>query len=252
MSAKNPLRFSLDVIYYPLLFVILIWGVFWVEIYFGIRFTKWGVYPLQWEGLKGILFSPFIHGSLKHLFNNSIPLLVLSMSLFYFYRNIRWKVLILGILFTGFLTWCIGRPSWHIGASGVIYMLAAFLFFKGIFSKQYQLTALSLLVVFLYGGLIWYLFPVKPEISWEGHSAGFIVGFTLSLIFKKNPIENKKYEWEKEDFNPENDPFLKHFDEAGNFIETLPPQDTLETNNETNTIVKVVYNFKKKDKGKGV
>ncbi|MEZ4818297.1 MAG: rhomboid family intramembrane serine protease [Flavobacteriaceae bacterium] len=247
MSIKKPLQFTPDVLFFPLLFVLIIWMVFWFEIRFGIRFTKWGVYPLKVEGLKGILFSPFIHGSLKHLFNNSIPLFVLSASLFYFYRNIRWKVLIFGLFFTGFLTWFIGRPSWHIGASGVIYMLAAFLFFKGIFSKQYQLTALSLLVVFLYGGLLWYLFPINPEISWEGHSAGFLVGFTLSFIFKKNPIENKKYDWEKEDFNPENDPFLKHFDKDGNFIEILPPQNEVQADNEKVNTVDIIYSYKKKD-----
>ncbi|MEZ4778982.1 MAG: rhomboid family intramembrane serine protease [Flavobacteriaceae bacterium] len=243
MSIKKPLQFTPDVLYYPLLFVLIIWVIFWFEVRYGIRLTKWGVYPLKFEGLKGILFSPFIHGSLKHLFNNSIPLFVLSTSLFYFYRHIRWRVLLWGLFLTGFLTWCIGRPSWHIGASGVIYMLASFLFFKGIFSKQYQLTALSLLVVFLYGGLLWYLFPINPEISWEGHSAGFIVGFVLSFIFKKNPIENKKYEWEKEGFNPENDPFLKHFDEEGNFRDVIPSED------ENENSVEILYNYKKKDRG---
>lgn len=248
MSSKNPLQFTLDVLVYPLLFVFLIWVVFWVEISFGIRFTKWGIYPLQWEGLQGILFSPFIHGSLKHLFNNSIPLLVLSMSLFYFYKNIRWKVLLWGLLFTGLLTWSIGRPSWHIGASGIIYMLAAFLFFKGIFSRQYQLTALALLVVFLYGGMLWYLFPINPEISWEGHSSGFLVGFVLSLLFKKNPIENKKFEWENEDFNPDNDPFLRHFDDDGNFMETLPSENKTNPNDDSDSSIKVVYDFKRNEK----
>ena len=246
MSHKKPLQFTPDVIFFPLLFVLLIWVVFWFEIRFGIRLTKWGVYPQKIEGLKGILFSPFIHGSLKHLYNNSIPLFVLSASLFYFYRNIRWSVLLWGIVFTGFLTWCIGRPSWHIGASGVIYMLAAFLFFKGIFSKQFQLTALALLVVFLYGGLLWYLFPINPEISWEGHSAGFIVGLMLSFLFKKNPIDNKKYEWEEEGFNPENDPFLKHFDEEGNFIDTVPLEKETESPYKKENSIEIIFSFKKK------
>jgi hypothetical protein len=103
-----------------------------------------------------------------------------------------------------------------------VYLLAAFLCFKGIFSKQYQLTALAFVVVFLYGSLLWYVFPVNPEISWEGHLSGFGVGFVFALLFRSNPIENKKYVWEHEDFNPEEDPFLKHFDEDGNFVEKLP------------------------------
>jgi hypothetical protein len=134
-------------------------------------------------------------------------------------------VLLWGIVITGLFTWLIGRPALHIGASGVVYMLAAFLCFKGIFSKQYQLTALAFVVVFLYGSLLWYVFPVDPEISWEGHLSGFGVGFVFALLFRSNPIENKKNEWEREDYNAEADPFLKHFDEKGNFIETPPEEE---------------------------
>lgn len=250
MENANQLKFTPDVFGYPLLFVMSIWIVFWFESRFGVNFNKFGVYPRNIEGLRGIIFSPFIHGSLKHLFNNSIPLFVLSSALFYFYRNIRWKVLIFGLLLTGIATWIIGRESLHIGASGVVYMLAAFLFFKGIFSKQFQLTALALAVVFLYGGLLWYVFPVNPEISWEGHLSGFLVGLVFSFIFKTNPIQNKKYEWEKEDYNPDDDPFLKQFDENGNFIE-LPKEvveETIENEKPVEQItkrVKIVYTFKK-------
>ncbi|MBW2938750.1 rhomboid family intramembrane serine protease [Aureisphaera sp. CAU 1614] len=249
MNSDKQLQFTFEVLVYPVIFVLAIWIVFWLEISYGLRFTKWGVFPQKIEGLKGILFSPFIHSSLKHLFNNSIPLLVLSVSLFYFYRSIRWKVLLWGLLLTGLLTWFIGRPAWHIGASGIIYMLAAFLFFKGIFSKQYQLTALALMVVFLYGSLLWYLFPIDPEISWEGHLSGFIVGVALSLVFRKNPIEEKKYDWEKEDYNPEEDPFLKHFDENGNFIEIVPKEpETEPEQTETKQDIKIIYRFKRKEK----
>jgi hypothetical protein len=146
----------------------------------------------------------------------------------------------------------------HIGASGVVYMLVAFLFFKEIFSKQFQLTALALVVVFLYGGMLWYVFPVNPEISWEGHLSGFFVGFLFSFLFKTMPIERKKYEWEKESYNPENDPFLRQFDENGNFIE-LPKElneiaDVIDPEaqptikhlkTKDSKTVKIVYSFKK-------
>ncbi len=242
MSKNKALFFSTEVIAYPLLFVMLMWLVFWVETRFNWNFNYLGILPQKWEGLRGILFSPFIHSSLKHLFNNSVPMLVLTTALFYFYRSIRWKVLLYGFIITGLLTWLIGRPALHIGASGIVYMLAAFLCFKGIFSKQYQLTALAFVVVFLYGSLLWYVFPIDPKISWEGHLSGFIVGIVFAFIFRSNPIENKKYEWEKEDYNPEEDPFLKHFDEDGNFIESLP--ETEETNDPPS--IKIRYTFKKK------
>ncbi|MDC8001008.1 rhomboid family intramembrane serine protease [Aequorivita todarodis] len=249
MSESNQLKFTPEVFGYPLLFVMVLWIVFWIESRFGLNFNAYGVYPRELKGLRGILFSPFIHGSLKHLFNNSIPLFVLSSALFYFYRNIRWKVLLFGLLLTGIATWFIGRSSLHIGASGVVYMLAAFLFFKGIFSKQYQLTALALAVVFLYGGMLWYVFPVNPEISWEGHLSGFIVGLLFAFFFKGNPVQNKKYEWERDDYNPDNDPFLKQFDENGNFIELPkelpkdPPMEEIEAKKPRR--IKIIYSYKK-------
>src|SRR5690554_5066683 len=130
MSDSNQLKYTPEVFGYPLLFVVVLWIVFWIESRFGLNLNVYGVYPRELKGLQGVLFSPFIHGSLKHLFNNSIPLFVLTAALFYFYRNIRWKVLVYGFLLTGFATWLIGRPSLHIGASGIVYMLASFLFFK--------------------------------------------------------------------------------------------------------------------------
>ena len=220
MNRKNELYYSNEVLLYPLLILLSIVVVFWIESRFNFNFNYLGINPRKFEGLRGILFSPFIHGDTKHLFNNSIPLLVLSAALFYFYRSIRWKVLIYGLLFTGFLTWLIGRPSLHIGASGVIYMLTAFLMFRGIISKQYQLTALSFGVIFLYGSFIWYIFPTDPKISWEGHLSGFMVGVVFAFIFNKQTLPKKKYAWQKEDYNPNDDPFMRNFDEDGNFIDT--------------------------------
>ena len=194
MVKTQKLYFSPDVVLYPLLFVIIMWLVFWFEIRFGEDFTPYGIHPGRVEGIRGILFGPFIHGNLKHLFNNSIPMLVLGTALFYFYRPLRWQVFILGFVITGLITWAIGRPANHIGASGIVYLLASFLFFKGIISKQYQLTALSFVVVFVYGSLLWYVFPLDTHISWEGHLSGFGVGLLLAFLYTKvqpqSPIKN--------------------------------------------------------------
>lgn len=244
MSKTKGLYFSSDVILYPIVIVLIMWIVFWAEIRFNWDFNFLGIYPRKLSGLVGVICGPFIHGSLKHLFNNSMPLLVLSSALFYFYRNIRWKVLICGLLIAGVFTWLIGRPALHIGASGVVYMLAAFLFFKGIFSKQFQLIALSLVVVFLYGGLLWYVMPIDPKISWEGHLSGFLVGLLLAFFFKEVPIENKKYDWEQEGYNPEEDEFLQQFDDKGNFIEKIPEIEEPKTNEP----VRIVYTLRKTDK----
>lgn len=252
MSTKKPLVFTLDVICYPLLFVFIAWIVFWIETRFRVNLNYLGILPQNLGGLRGIFLAPFIHSSLKHLFNNSIPLLVLGAALFYFYRNVRWKVFFIGFLFTGLLTWFIGRPAMHIGASGIVYLLASFLFFKGILSKQYQLTALALVVVFLYGGLLWYLFPIDPKISWEGHLSGFVVGLILALVFRRNPIENKKFEWEKDTYIEEEDEFMRHFDADGNFIESFPEDENLEDTEDTGQMQspKMVVNYSYKESSK--
>ena len=242
MTKKDNLYFSNDVLLFPLLFLLAIVVVFWIESRFNINLNYLGIYPRKIEGLRGILFSPFIHGDVKHLFNNAIPLLVLTSALFYFYRRIRWKVLIYGLLLTGLFTWLIGRSNIHIGASGVIYMLTAFLMFRGILSKHYQLTALSFSVIFLYGGFIWYVFPTDPKISWEGHLSGFIVGIIFALIFNKQTLPVKKYVWQNEDYNPDDDPFMKNFDEDGNFIETVSETEIVESQKEPSSIN---YIFKK-------
>ena len=242
MTKKDNLYFSNDVLLFPLLFLLAIVVVFWIESRFNINLNHLGIYPRKIEGLRGILFSPFIHGDVKHLFNNAIPLLVLTSALFYFYRRIRWKVLIYGLLLTGLFTWLIGRSNIHIGASGVIYMLTAFLMFRGILSKHYQLTALSFSVIFLYGGFIWYVFPTDPKISWEGHLSGFIVGIIFALIFNKQTLPVKKYIWQNEDYNPDDDPFMKNFDEDGNFIETVSETEIVEPQKEPSSIN---YIFKK-------
>lgn len=242
---RRILEFTPGVLGYPLLFVLLIWIVYWFEIKFGFNFNYLGVQPRSFLGLRGIVFSPFIHGSLKHVYSNTIPLLVLSMALFYFYRAISWRVLLYGVLMTGFLTWCIGEPyTTHIGASGVVYCLAGFLFFKGIWSKNYRLIALSLIVVFIYGSLVWGTLPGTEGISWEGHLSGLISGMLLAVLFKKYKIPTAEYEWEKESYEEENDPFMRHFDKDGNFIKD-PDAQISEENPEKDQ--KVIYHYKEKE-----
>lgn len=218
----NHFKFTNSVIGLPLLSVLLLWIIYWVQIRFDFDFYQNGIYPRDFSGLQGVLFSPFIHENLEHLYNNSIPLLVLLAALQYFYPKQCMPVIGYGILFSGLITWIIGRENFHIGASGLIYVLVSFIFFKGIQTKYYRLVALSLSVILLYGGMIWYVFPdVDKSISWEGHLAGFITGFSLSLYYKTpeyaKPIV---YDWQKPDFDPAEDPFMKHFDEDGNFVNT--------------------------------
>src|SRR5690606_16046314 len=186
----------------------------------NLNLGHFGIYPRAIEGLPGIIVSPFIHGNLEHIYNNSLPLLVLLAALSYFYRELALKVVGYGILLSGLITWIIGRESFHIGASGLVYVLVSFIFFKGIITKYYRLVALSLMVILLYGSMVWYVFPdIEKGISWEGHLGGFVAGIFFALYFKT--AEYKKlirYDWEKPDFDPTGDKFLERFDENGNFV----------------------------------
>ena len=236
MNQEGHFKFSTGVLAYPIAITLIIWLVFWAEVRFGFNFSKFGIYPQSLLGLRGVLLSPFIHGDIYHIYHNTIPLFVLSMALFYFYKPIAWKVLLFGVLFSGLLTWWIGRPSYHIGASGLIYVLVSFMFFKGVFTKYFRLIALSLLIVFLYGSMIWYVFPVKENISWEGHLSGLITGLLFAVFFKKKMPKPRKFAWEDENYDDTNDPFLKHFGENGNFIEF---EDDIENKNPS-----IKYNYK--------
>ena len=244
MTDSTHFRFSNSVLIVPMAAVIIIWGVYWSEVAFGLNYNHFGVFPRSMDGLKGVFFSPFIHGSLTHLYNNTIPLAILLAALFYFYKDIAFRVLIFGVLLSGIITWLIGRESYHIGASGLIYVLASFIFFKGIFSKHFRLIALSLVVVFIYGSLLWYIFPVKDGISWEGHLAGFITGFLFAVLIKAKVPKPKKYDWERDDYSEADDPFLKHFDEYGNFIESPKEEPNAE---QEGLKINYSYHFKRED-----
>lgn len=236
-------KFAPIVLIVPLLFLLSIWTVFWYETKFHENFHHLGVYPREAFGLKGILFSPFLHGDFQHLVNNTLALLVLLPILFFFYRKQAFLVLIFGILFSGLGTWLLGRPSYHIGASGLIYVLVSFIFFKGIFTKYYRLMAVSLFVVMFYGGTVWYMFPnVDNSLSWEGHLSGFLTGLAMALLIR-TPQFGKPiiYDWERPDFNPEADPFIRNFDEKGNFNPPPKPEEIIK--DYFSSSLKVIYNF---------
>ncbi len=223
-------KFTNSVVALPLFFVLFLWFVFWIEIRFGFDFSEHGILPRTFSGLQGIVFSPFLHANLEHLFNNSIPLLILLAALRFFYRKQSVAVIGYGILLSGFITWIIGRENYHIGASSLIYVLVSFIFFKGIQTQYYRLVALSLTVIVLYGGIIWYVFPSGDNsISWEGHLAGLISGFLFSMAYK-TPQYTKPifYDWQHPDYDSSQDEFMSYFDDNGNFVNKPKLDENLE------------------------
>jgi membrane associated rhomboid family serine protease len=180
----------------PGIFVLIMWLVKIVEILFNLDLASLGIYPMSLKGIPGIIFSPFIHADFGHLFNNSLPLFLLWTALFYFYSEIAVKISLWTYFLTGILVWVAGRDAWHIGASGLVYGFASFLFFSGIIRKYYRLIALSLLIVFLYGSMVWGIFPnIYKNVSWESHMLGFISGIILAVAYRKEGPQMPVYEW---------------------------------------------------------
>ena len=189
----------------PIAFVLVIIFVELLDVKFQIKAAQFGVFPRSFSGLKGIVFSPFIHGDWKHVFNNSIPLIVLGSSLKYFYKDISKEVFLWSWLMSGLWLWVIGRENYHIGASGIVYALASFLFFSGLIRKHTKLMAISFFVVFMYGGLVWGLLPIRQHISWEGHLSGAAAGLILAWWFRNEGPKKQIYQYELEEENQEID-----------------------------------------------
>lgn len=182
MSAEKK-RFLYSLVF-PAFFLFVIWAVKIFEITMELPLVEGGVFPRRMSGLKGILFSPTIHGDWKHLVDNSLPVFFLSLALFYFYRDIAYRIWLLIYFIGGILLWAVGREAYHIGASGLIYGLAAFLFLSGVIRKVRSLMAISLLVVFWYGGMVWGLLPFDYEVSFEAHITGAVSGIILALLYR--------------------------------------------------------------------
>jgi membrane associated rhomboid family serine protease len=183
----------------PAAFVLVFWIVEIAKQVTNARLVKFGIYPLHLKGLSGILFSPFIHSGYNHLISNSLPFFILLFALIYYYRRISYRIFFQLYLLAGLCVWVAGREAWHVGASGLIYAMASFHFVSGIIRSDVRLLTLSVMVVFLYGGMIWGLLPVDPQISWEGHLWGTVSGVILAFYYRKYIIRRDKFEWEEEE-----------------------------------------------------
>ncbi len=188
----------LDSLKIPVLFLFLILIIELAKYLSNNSFVQFGILPREISGLVGILTAPLIHSNIKHLFSNAIPLLVLGTSIYYFYPESSKKTIPFIYLFTNVLVWLFARESYHIGASGIVYGLASFLFFSGVIKKDKRAVTLALLTSFLYGGLVVGVFPTKEGVSWESHLFGFLVGLVLAVLFRKKDLF-KKYDWEDEE-----------------------------------------------------
>ena len=189
----NPNVLDANRLFYALwttaLFLLLIWGVYAINEAYALNWRRWGNHPREWGHWTGVFTYPFLHGDLEHLWNNTATFFTLNGLLFYFYRSIAARTWIMLYLLSGVGLWVFAKGGNHIGASGINYALAAFLFTSGVVRKSQLLLRVTLLVAFLYGGMVWWMLPIDEHISWEGHIAGAVSGLLMAVVFrKKGPL----------------------------------------------------------------
>ncbi len=222
-------------ILYPSLFVFILWGVKLFETAEHVNLSWYGLYPRTVHGLLGLVTSPLLHADFSHLLANTAPLLVLGPVIIYFYRPIAFQIFFWVYVMTGIWVWVIGREAYHIGASGIIYGFITFLFFSGLFRKDTRLLALSMFVVFLYGGAVWGVLPLRSGMSWESHLLGSLAGLITSYHFRNEGPANRKYDLGD--------------DEENEKIDVSGEQEPFDNSGEADNASGIAYKFVPKEKG---
>ena len=170
----------------PFRLVFIMWAVFYAEFFWGLPFHYFGFHPRTVMGLIGVFTAPLLHGGLNHIISNTIPLLFLGTVLFFFYDKIAGIVFFRAYFWTNLMVWVFGQDdSNRIGASGVVYGLAFFLIFFGIFRRDFISLVISIIIIFMYGGIIYGVLPLDPHVSWESHLAGALVGIYTAVGYGK-------------------------------------------------------------------
>jgi membrane associated rhomboid family serine protease len=180
-------------------FVILIWLIQLWNSGLDLGLERFGVRPRELAGLPGILLAPLLHGGFAHLIANSLPLLVLVTGMLHLYPNSAVCVLPAVYLGPGIVVWLFARGSVHVGASGLVYGFASYIFVAGVIRRDKRAIAAALLVWFLYGSLVWGILPIEPGVSWETHLAAALVGVVLAIALRRLDIPPRtRYAWEDE------------------------------------------------------
>lgn len=184
-----------------LYFVVALWLIHIVNVTFGLDLYQYGVYPREPLGLRGIIFSPLIHATFSHLFSNTLPLLVLGTALLLGYPRASKFAIPTIYLATGFCVWLFARSSFHIGASGLTFGFMSFVFFIGVLRWDIKAIALSCIVFFLYGSMIWGILPTDHQVSFESHFFGAMIGIICAVLLRNSDEKppTKHYDWEGED-----------------------------------------------------
>jgi membrane associated rhomboid family serine protease len=236
---------------FPFTFVLLLWLIHLYQGFMQVDFSEYSLYPRTAHGLIGIITGALLHADFEHLLGNTIPLLILGFLLWSNYREIAGKVFWLVFFADGILLWCFGRESYHLGASGVVYGLAFFLFLSGFIRKIPRLTMISFLLIFLYGSMVWGVFPFDPRVSWESHLYGALAGIMLAFVLRKQGPQPPDY-WKDEEELESLDSGLTEEEKALLTPEQLAMLSeknlpAAEAKPEEPKIIRIQYDYKPKD-----
>ena len=187
-----------------LVLVGLIWAVFIIDAAFGLRLARFGLRPGSVEGLVGVIAAPLLHANFEHILSNTLPLFIAMTATLYLYPNSALRVIPAVWFGSGALAWFFARPNLHIGASGVVYGLLSFVFVSGILRRDMRSISVSLLVGFLYGSMVWGVLPTRPQMSWEMHLTGAVVGVVMAFVYMRwDRVPIVRYDWEDDDTVPD-------------------------------------------------
>lgn len=188
-------------------FVIVIWSVFLFDQFTRIGLIRYGLIPRESIGLLGLVTTPFLHYNLGHIGSNTLPLLIGGTMMLFLYPNSALRALPAIWIGSGLLAWIFARSSVHIGASGVIYGLLAFVFISGVIRRDLRSIGAALVIWFMYGSMLWGVLPAGPGMSWELHASGLVLGVATALRYRQWDLPPmKRYEWEDEEpFEEEHD-----------------------------------------------
>jgi len=212
-------RHFMESLRFPILAVAFLWLVHLWQMVDMFDPGMYGIMSRRIWGLRGIVTGPLVHGSWKHLISNSVPLFVLTFMSFYFYRKVAMQAFWLIYFLTGISVWLFARPVSHIGASGVVYGLVAFIFWNGIFRRSLRSIILAAVVMLLYSGMFMGVLPDQEGISWESHLLGSLVGIFVAYYFKAE-LEEEEAVSHSDSFADDRNEEKKHFLPADIFEKT--------------------------------
>lgn len=204
--ARNNFKLAIKI---TLGFLAVMWSVFLFELLLQIDLSRFGLRPRDGAGLLGLLTTPLLHGNLSHIVSNSAPLFIGGVAVLFLYPNASLRVLPMLYIGSAALAWTFARPSLHIGASGLVYGILAFVFVSGLLRRDLRSVGVSLMIWFMYGSMIWGVLPAGRSMSWELHASGFLIGVLLALVYRNwDHAPLKRYDWEDEP-EPEDDDWLE-------------------------------------------